>query len=821
MSLTITQATFNALQSVNIEPKIVLEIEGLSEVFGSRIISTRVRVGDNNLFIGDDWVIGGTRETENQNPFISLDSKTTTTIRQQLQPDKGIGSSISSMQVSLVDLNGKASMLVSPGKVIDDILGARCKVYLGFKDVAFPDDYVVIFRGVVDSIDASAGSITLQLSHPDQKKRQQILPKAKVEAIGQFSLSMRTTNGSTLVDSTDTSLLLAGMGIMGNGIQAGSVIANIVSGTSFNLDKTATVGATETRTVLGFSGATSIVTVTDPNAFVYQNHAASNENGLNTYLKLDNEFIEIYQRYESNPVWFATRGALGSTVARHLNQEAEVYYRLKGNAIDLALQLMLSKAGGETPYDSYAEDIAIGSIVKISATESVANALWFPEVDLVKQYGIRKGDIVHVTEASATANLVTTSAGARIAKIEVRYNGTMVVLDETVSLVEETETPAVCYFTSQYNVLGFGLGMKNDEVDIDEHERIKRLFLSSFEVELMVKDSENAKDLIEKELYAPAGAYSLPRKGQASLGMHIGPIPGAKTKVLNKTTIKRPSEIVLRRSLANNFANTIIYKYDYDFQNDQYLSGIVSRNETSAGRIKVGTRALVFESRGMRSSLNAGSLANAAANRRLDRYKFGAEYLENIRVSFKFGFDVEIGDLVILDTEGLNILNSEDGSRKPRSRFFEVINRSLDIRTGDISLSIVDTTFDTANRYGLISPASKIKAGLSEKSFIIKPSFNTDLTGVSEGLKWSRFVTDRETVRVRVRSIDGSLIGESLIESVAGNTINLVDDLGFVPSENDLLEMAVYDSTNEVNKLLYVHISDEEFSDGKSQYLMG
>lgn len=819
MALEVTQKTLNSLQAVNIEPQIVLEIEGLSEVFGSRIISTKIKIGDAGLLIGDDWVIGGVREAANQSPFVSLDGRTTTSIRQQLQQDKGIGSSISSMQIALVDVNGEATKLASPGVKIPDVLGARCKVYLGFKEVSFPDDYVILFRGVVDTIDAKAGSIVLSISHPDQKKRQQILPKAKVNAIGSFDLSVTTTNGSTTATTADTQLILKDMGITGSGIQAGTVVASITNGTTFEMSLPANSTATATRTFVGFSTTNAGLVVGNANAFEYQNHAAANEAGLNTYLRLDDEFMELYQRVDSTAAWLIERGALGSTIAKHLNQEAEVYYRLKGNVIDLALQLMLSKDPTESSYGAYVEDVPVGSFVYISPTESKANSIWFPEVDLVKQYAIRKGDFVNITGASESDNLVGNNA--EIVDIDVRFNGTLVTLDsDDVDFVEEIGTSAECFFTSKYNVLNFGLGMKNDEVDIDEHERIKRLFLTSFDVEVMMRDSENAKEFIERELYAPAGAYSLPRKGQASIGMHIGPIPGVRTKLLNSSNIKRPSEINVRRSIAQNFANTIIYRFDFDFLNDRFLGGIISRDETSVGRIKIGTRALVFESRGMRSSLNGATLANTAANRRLERYKFGAEYIENLKVNFKTGFDIEIGDLVLLDSVDLNIINSEAGNRSARTRYFEVTNKVIDIRTGEIVLNLVDTTFEAANRYGLISPASRIKTGISESEVIIKPSFNTDLTGVNEYLKWDRFVTDKETIKVRVRSVDGEDIGEAFIQSITSNTIKLASDLGFVPSENDIMELAPYNEASELIKLLYAFMADDDFDDEKPQYLM-
>ena len=240
----------------------------------------------------------------------------------------------------------------------------------------------------------------------------------------------------------------------------------------------------------------------------------------------------------------------------------------------------------------------------------------------------------------------------------------------------------------------------------------------------------------------------------------------------------------------------------------------------STARIKVGVKALVIESRGVRSHLNGVNLATQAATRKLNRYKFAAEYIDQLKVLFKTGLTIEIGDIVLLDAGGLNVVNSAGGDRNPEPKFYEVINKSINLRTGEIVLSLIDTNYSTQSRYGLISPASKIKNGLSETEFIIEPSFNTDLYGQNEGKKWQRFVTREHTLMITVRSPDGARYAVAAVEAIQGNLVRLKSSLGFTPQSGDLMELAPYSHHSELIKSLYTFMSDTEFQDGKDQYRM-
>jgi hypothetical protein len=141
----------------------------------------------------------------------------------------------------------------------------------------------------------------------------------------------------------------------------------------------------------------------------------------------------------------------------------------------------------------------------------------------------------------------------------------------------------------------------------------------------------------------------------------------------------------------------------------------------------------------MRVDLAGQVKATAAAARRLGRYRFGAEYLEGVQTLFKSGFNVEPGDLVLIDFDQLQISNTLDGNREKPSKFFEVLNKTLDLKTGQVDLVLLDTNFDSNERYGLISPSSLLDAGSTTTYLIITDSFGELFPG-DEKKKWEDYI---------------------------------------------------------------------------------
>ena len=754
MSFNLTRNARDKSLDVNKTPQIVLEIDGVTKVYGAVKIQKFIQYGDEGLEYGAGFVYGGLIDIEDQSPYISW-SGTTSTIRQQLDVDKGSSGSISSMGVTLIDKNGEVSReLITPDETQSpafDILGRRAKIWLGFADIAWPEDFFVVFRGTIDAVETGAGNILLKVNSPDSKKKGQI-----------FTRATNTLNGS---------------------ITAGSTVITLDDADDY-LEPT-------------FTGPDGTI-----------------DSGLEYYVRIDDEIIR-YEAKTTTQLQTLTRGAFGTIAASHDDgASCESIYNISGNSIDIALKLMLSGIGGP-----YQEDVSITAFVRVDGTSLITNSIYFEDYDPVSKFNLSVGDYITVTGATNGANNVSS---VEVVGITESLNGWYIVLDDSVTLVEETVTTALCSFRSQYDVWPEGAGMIADEVDIKEHLYIQRSFLSEAEqYDFLLRDEIELKEFLAEQVYNPVGAFSLPRKSRASVGFHLsGLLPNNTVKQMDSSNISDPSGLKIQRSTTKNFFNATVYKFDESIlEEDKFEKVVTTLNTESRDRIPVGVRPLIIESKGLRTLLSGPNIATSATTRRLNKYKFGAEYIKGVKANFKIGFDLEVGDVVVFDLASLQMTDiKEGGSRSGDVRLMQIDNKSLNIKTGEVLFDLTDTNFSNDSRFGLISPASFIKAGVSTTQFIIEPSFNTTEFGINEYLKWTSFIGSE----VRVRNDDFSLNDSAVLTSISGNTFTLGSALSFTPSSGMLLEFVEYGITQpQANvKLLYAFMSDSTFPDGDAQYTM-
>ena len=724
------------------KPNLVIVIDGAPFIYGSAPTLRIIKIGDPGLVIGGGWKIGSTTPVENSNVLLSLGGSSQS-INQQLDADKGRGSSIQSIDIELVDKDQEITKLITPGFYMSDILGRKAKIYLALNadEALWPEDYLLLFRGIVDDIKSQPASVTLTVSHPEQKKKQVMYPKVETNLNGAISDS-----ATTITLDTTAGLLLP---------------------------------------VAGPDGVT--------------------DHTFKCYVRIGDEIIR-YTGISGNQITGCTRGQLSTFAAAHADDaEVSSFYRLQGTAMDVALKMMLSMQ------DFYMENVPITSFQLMPGPVSVANAIFFKGINVTTEYGITIGDYFSTTGAGNGANNV---ALKEIVAIEETEYGSYIVADG-VTFVDEDGTPATIAFRSKYDSWPAGLQLGADEVDVTQHEYLRRQYLSSFNYDFYIKDTlENARDFLDTQVYRPASAYSVPRKAQASVQMLIGPIPGSRVTTLSEENIIKPSQIKLRRSINKNFFNTIVYKYEEDELEDKLLKGKVTVDATSLSQIDIGTRALVIEAKGLRETDLGGALAISASNRRLDRYAFGAEYIEGLQATFGAGFDVELGDVVIVDLSALNVSNTTDGSRDKPPALFEVQNKKMNYKTGEITFDLVDTAFDENARYALIGPASVVKSGVSSSQFVIEPSYS-QLYGAAEYQKWSRF----SGCVVTVRSPDGTTrYAQTVLQRPTSNTVSVSPVLPFVPQPGDIMELAPYAQSTAQIKLIYGFMSP--LSGGDPDYLM-
>jgi hypothetical protein len=756
LSLQLTQTALAKSKEGIVKPNIVLEIEGHDQFYGSIQILKIIKIGDPGLLIGDDWVIGGLADLENSDDIISFTAGTSNTIKTQLNPDKGTGEAITSMQIALIDKNESITELMTPGVLLEDIMARRCKVWFGFDETAFKDDYVLIFQGFIDEINATPGSIIINLAHPDTLKKSSIFPKANTLLNGAIN------NSVTTITVDDTSKFFA--------------------------------------PILGPDGSTYDTT------------------SIKYYLRINDEFIE-YTGKTATTFTGCVRGRLTSTAANHSdNAEVNSFIRLTGNTVDLALKTMFSGLSGP-----FIESVEIENFVRISPTETVSNTIFFMDYDIELETGVVVGDYITTSGASNGANNVSNKQILSITKTDI---GSYIEING-VSFVEENDSAAVLSIRSQYDVWADGLKMSAEDVEVKEHLTVKGNFLSNFDQDFLIDDTiENAKTFISEQLYNPAAAYSVPRKTKSSVSYHLGPLPTEEIKTLDITNVLNPSGLSIKRSTSKNFYNTIAYKYQPDVFDNNFLRGTVAFSQTSRDRIPIGNKQQTIEAKGLREysidnpnvAQNGLSLATTASNRKLKKFKFGAEYINGIKVNLSTGFNLEVDDTVLLDLPSLKITDITSGTRDGEPRLFSITNWSLDLKSGVVTLDLIDPNFDKDARYGLISPTSIIKTGISTTQFIIEPTYNTTRFGTNEYKKWEEYIG----TAVRIHDDSFSSSDSSILSDITGNTVTVSPALSFTPSAGMKLDLDPYGvDTIDAVKLRYVHMEDSAtFADGKSQYKM-
>lgn len=813
MAINLTSTAIDKSKQVVQKPQIVLQIDGISKVYGAGSVKKYIRIGDDELYIGDDWTIGGLGDYSSslQSDIISLDG-TSSSISQQIQPDKGSANSISSIQISLLDRNGEATELISPGSVVDDILGRKAEVYLGYFDTAFPQDFVRIFTGVIDEI-VGGPTIVLNVAHPEQKKRSKIFQKQNKSLTADLNYKSATINGvyyQTLPEVTGTvTIAMTGAGIAGLegvGVVGFAITVDIQPGVSTAeqvrtaLSKNAEAMALVYVKAISGSTSQSTFSATSLNSDLTANVTdtvgmlqPADSGTLRTYIRIGNEVIE-YGSVNTNQVLSLTRQAFYSEDERSFGtkhasgSEVSTVYRLTGNAIDLALKLYMSG-----PNSYFATGIKIETVGTVEEVGSIPGAIYFSGVDVSEKYGLVVGDYITITGDSIPSNNVTMAV---ITGLFTTRLGSYLTIDQTVT---DTLTPdGECSFASKYNVLpdGAGLGLGGDEVDVSQFEYVRDTFSSSiFEYDFYIKDSVEAKDFIDQKILFPTGAFTLPRKGKISIGYSSPPLAVSELKVFDSSNTTRPDQTRISRSINRNFYNTVVFKFNDNILDDKLLSGVVTVDADSKDRINVGNKVFEVEAPGLRPGVNTNQLINNISSRILDRFKFGAERVVTTGF-YGDGFALDVGDVVLFGDSSLQIPDSKFASREFKPRLFEISNKKMDIKTGVIGYELLDTAYSSEGaRYCVFSPASKVGTGSTTTSIKIKTSFAT-VYPANEFDKWSPFIGEK----ILVHNDDWSFAEEvTFVGFDPSDSYRLLvsPSLSSAPSEDFIVDIANYDDSSD------------------------
>lgn len=152
-------------QQSNPVANLILEIDGFSQVFGSSPVRRQWRIGDAGVYIGmPGLTIGGLIDDPNSMPVIDLD-KSTKTVNQQLDIEKGGSGSYQSLRIALTDDMGAITELFAPGSVVPDVLGRKARAYLAFKGGNHKTDSYRLITGFIDDLEYHQGHVVVVLTH--------------------------------------------------------------------------------------------------------------------------------------------------------------------------------------------------------------------------------------------------------------------------------------------------------------------------------------------------------------------------------------------------------------------------------------------------------------------------------------------------------------------------------------------------------------------------------------------------------------------------------------------------------------------------------
>lgn len=742
-------------KGISQKPQLIFTIDGIDTVYGVGKVTKFIRIGDPGLFIGDSWVIGGSNLVEDQEDLISFEG-TTTTITQQLLQDKGGTSSVAAIQVALLDKDGKASELVSPGVIVDDVLGRKAQLYLGYQGTSFPEDFVQIFSGIIDSTDSSS-LIKMNVAHPEAGKRFDIFQKgsSKLSAPAQFrSANIQKILYRTRRDVVGTvTVAYTGGGTAGaevvsvvgnaisvqiqNGVSTTSQIRNKLENSLAALSLvTVKVDEGQTAATCVTQGATNLASDTVLNLELTAPFLEPGDGDtFKTYVRIGDEIIE-YTGKTSTQLTGCTREAFVLTDPRSYgdshNTEDDVnsFYRLQGNAFDLALKIMLSRED-----DYFIEDVKIDSIGQVPDIGDVPNAIYFAGRNIADRYGIVVGDFVSTfDDADPLNNFVLRT----VIDVQSTATGSYLIVDGA-ALVLSPLTEATVSIKSKYNVLpaGCGLSLGGDQVDVPEFERLRELFFASLlTYDFYLTETEKGKEFIDTDILFPTGAYTLPRKGKISVGFTSPPLAVSILPIFDSSNVTKPKQNVMRRTINKYFYNAVTYKFNPSvLEPGKFNSGVALIDADSKTRIKVPNKPFAVIGRGIRPTAGNLVVMDSVSRRLLERYKFAAEFTK-ITAFYGDAWAVDVGDPILFGDEQLKLLDSRRGKPGFTKRIFEVLNKSLNILTGEVILDLIDTNYLTSGRFGVIGPGTVIGEGSTTTSLKLTNSYGNDLPR-TEGSKWS------------------------------------------------------------------------------------
>lgn len=221
MAFIPSETAQNTSQQSVIQPILILEIEGIPVLFGSQDISKIWRFDEGYLF-DDGLRFDDVVQDDSSRDYINLKT-TSKNVSQQVFPDREGTSSTLVMDIGLIDFNGEVTELFKQGNNVEDLLGQKASVFVGFKGTAHPEDSIPLLNGYINKITPNQGGYVVNVAHSENKKRQKIFKQYT------STLTSSITDVQTTIPVTSTNNFLESADSLTSYIQINDEIMEVVS----------------------------------------------------------------------------------------------------------------------------------------------------------------------------------------------------------------------------------------------------------------------------------------------------------------------------------------------------------------------------------------------------------------------------------------------------------------------------------------------------------------------------------------------------------------------------------------------------------------
>lgn len=731
------------------EPILVLQIEGIDTVFGSGTIYTKIRYDDPGVFYDGVYVYDGLRPLAPDQQQALIDRKgSSSTISQKLEQWDG-KASIETFNIKLIDYQQVFTSICSPGQVIEDILNRKVKVLYGFRTISYPEDYVVIFQGYINSVKLAQGSVYFTFTDPSSKRKQAL-----------FNSSTSSTTAA--LSPTDTTV-------------------SVTSTSNFY---------TTITNALGF---------TDP--------------GVTIGLVLDGQEIVTYVNAGiiSGTQVNVARGQFGTTAMAHdPDVEVKMFIHFEDNPINIALKTMLSGWDGPWIENIGLRGIVntdnggtLANSVTFEQQVDVVRDYGLSRGDFI----ILSGSPIPANNGTFTVSDIVND-NRTVTVLE-----TGILVQEDPPMTGDIPTVLAIRSKYDVYPIDAGLMLSTDDVFVTQFEYIKQTFVQFGFKMSQVGQENSGKTWIETNLFKSIGAYSLTQGSRISMGLTHAPLANDLTKFITPENVINAKDIVVNRGLNDRFFyNEVLFNYDYDVIAGEFNRSLRIVDADAQNRMRQ-VSVLELDMRGLDNSQASLNVMNQRAERILQRYHYAAETIElQTQFQVGSTIDAgDIAILKDRDTPLLQISNTETGSRGITARVMEVQERTIDISGGKTNLTLLSNNgFAATDRYGVIGPASQIDGTYANtnSTFRVVVSFGGLVFPGSEYQKWIPY--QGSFIKVHDVPYANNAVTTFTLDPVDLNVFHVNPPLPFVPNGSFYVEFEDYNATdvneNALIKATYVSL---------------